>query len=69
MRSARNCAPTGCTVEARGITKTLDALSVPQCEPAAQAGKWLAMALYNCGVADMGRIEAAFVRLPSWRSV
>jgi len=59
MRAAHNCAPAGCTVEARGVTKTL-AASVPH---DAQAGKAVAVWLYCIGARSIGATQAAFDRL------
>ena len=62
----RDCAPAGCTVEARGTTRTVDATDRTAVVAAAQDGKWLAITLCNSGVADMGATEAAFALHPDW---
>ena len=64
MTHANNCAPAGCTVEARGNTKTLDAQSVPQ---HSAAGKAFAVWLYCIGARSLADTQAAFDRRPSWR--
>jgi prophage regulatory protein len=64
MRTANDCAPAGCTVEARGVTKTFDP-SVPHHAP---AGKAVAVWLYCIGAQSIGETQAAFDRRPSWRA-
>jgi hypothetical protein len=64
MRAANDCAPAGCTVEARGVTKTHDA-SVPHDAP---AGKAVAVWLYCIGARSLRETQAAFDRHPSWRA-
>jgi len=32
----------------------------------AQAGKWLALLLYNCGARSLAETQAAFTRHPEW---
>jgi hypothetical protein len=64
MRPGNYCAPAGCTVEARGDTRTLNA-SVPQ---HGEAGKPFAVMLYNVGARSLSETQAAFDRRPSWRA-
>ena len=65
MRPKCDCAPAGCTVGARGNTKTLDAQSVPQ---HVAAGKAFAVMLYNVGARSLGETRVAFARHPEWVS-
>jgi len=64
MRAANNYASAGQRAEARGDTKTL-AASLPH---DAQAGKAVAVMLYNVGARSVGATQAAFGRHPEWRA-
>jgi hypothetical protein len=64
MRSAHDCAPAGCTVEARGTTRTPDAVSVPHCAPDAQAGETYAVWLHNYVIDDVGVSQTSTQRWP-----
>lgn len=64
MTAAHNCAPAGCTVEARGDTKTI-AASVPQ---QVAVGKALAVWLYCIDARSLSATRAVFARHPEWVS-
>ena len=66
MRPGNDCTSTRGKVEARGDTKTPDR-SVPHPVAEAQAGKALAVMLYNVGARSIGETQAAFDRRPTWR--
>jgi len=65
MTPGNDCAPAGCTVEARGDTKEL-AASLPHRTVEAQAGKALAILFFTVGARSLGETQAAFNRHPEW---
>lgn len=67
MKVQCDCAPAGCTAEARGDTTPASDTSVAQHEVVAWAGKALAMLLYNLGARSLAATSATFARHPSWR--
>jgi len=48
------------------VTPTFAPRSLPQAIADAQAGKAIAMLLYNCGARSLAKTQAAFVQHPEW---
>ena len=68
MRVANDCAPTGCTVQARSNTKSSDTTRVSHPVDDAQAGKVVAVWLYCIGARSLSATQAIFARHPEWVS-